>query len=45
MQIAKDTVASIDYTLTNPAGDVIDTSKGRGPLAYLHGASNIIPRP
>jgi FKBP-type peptidyl-prolyl cis-trans isomerase SlyD len=43
MQIEKDTVATIDYTLTDPNGQVIDTSKGREPLAYLHGASNIIP--
>jgi FKBP-type peptidyl-prolyl cis-trans isomerase SlyD len=43
MQIAKDTVATIDYTLTDPNGQVIDTSNGREPLAYLHGASNIIP--
>jgi FKBP-type peptidyl-prolyl cis-trans isomerase SlyD len=43
MQIAKNTVATIDYTLTDPSGQVIDTSKGRQPLAYLHGASNIIP--
>jgi FKBP-type peptidyl-prolyl cis-trans isomerase SlyD len=43
MQIAKNTVASIDYTLTDPEGKVIDSSKGREPLAYLHGASNIIP--
>jgi FKBP-type peptidyl-prolyl cis-trans isomerase SlyD len=43
MQIAKNTVAKIDYTLTDPEGKVIDSSKGRQPLAYLHGASNIIP--
>jgi len=43
MQIAKDTVATIDYTLTDPKGQVIDSSSGRAPLAYLHGASNIIP--
>jgi len=43
MQIADHTVASIDYTLTGPDGKVIDSSRGRGPLAYLHGASNIIP--
>ena len=43
MQIAKDTVAKIAYTLTDPNGQVIDSSTGRGPLAYLHGASNIIP--
>src|SRR5215213_5622374 len=43
MQIAKNTVATIDYTLTDPKGVVIDSSKGKAPLAYLHGASNIIP--
>ena len=43
MEIAKDRVVSIDYTLTGDQGQVLDTSKGRGPLAYLHGANNIIP--
>ncbi|REH37941.1 FKBP-type peptidyl prolyl cis-trans isomerase /apo-metallochaperone SlyD [Paraperlucidibaca baekdonensis] len=43
MQIAQDSVALIDYKLTNDAGDVIDSSEGGAPLAYLHGHSNIIP--
>jgi FKBP-type peptidyl-prolyl cis-trans isomerase SlyD len=43
MQIAKNTVVSIDYTLTDDSGEVIDSSKGQEPLAYLHGAGNIIP--
>lgn len=43
MQISKNKVASIDYTLTGPEGQVLDSSQGRGPLSYLHGASNIIP--
>ena len=43
MQIADRTVASFNYTLTNDAGEVIDTSEGRSPLAYLHGAGNIVP--
>ena len=43
MQIAKDSVVSIDYTLTDPQGEVIDTSTGKSPLTYLHGAGNIIP--
>ena len=43
MEIGKNTVATIDYTLTSPDGQVLDSSKGREPLAYLHGASNIIP--
>ena len=43
MQIAKDKVVLINYTLKNDAGDVIDSSEGSDPLAYLHGAENIIP--
>jgi len=43
MQIADRTVASFHYTLTNDAGDVLDSSEGREPLAYLHGAGNIVP--
>lgn len=43
MLIAKDSVVRIDYTLTGPDGKTLDTSSGREPLAYLHGANNIIP--
>ena len=43
MKIAKDTVVSFDYTLTDTAGKVLDTSNGGEPLSYLQGAGNIIP--
>ena len=43
MEVAKDKVVSIDYTLTGDQGKVIDSSDGRGPLTYLHGNQNIIP--
>ncbi len=43
MQISKDSVVSMAYTLTNDEGQVIDTSAGGEPLVYLHGAQNIIP--
>lgn len=43
MNISENCVASIHYTLTDGAGKVIDTSEGQEPLAYLHGAGNIIP--
>lgn len=43
MQANADTVVTIDYTLTNNDGEVIDTSQGREPLVYLHGHGNIIP--
>lgn len=35
-------VVSIEYTLTDEDGSVLDTSDGRGPLSYLHGAKNIV---
>jgi FKBP-type peptidyl-prolyl cis-trans isomerase SlyD len=43
MKIAKNTVVTIDYTLTDDDGDVVDTSSGREPLAYLHGTGSIVP--
>ena len=43
MQVAKDKVISIDYTLTDAQGTELDTSRGRGPFAYIHGTGNIIP--
>lgn len=43
MQISPNKVVSIHYTLKNDAGDVLDSSSGREPLAYLHGTGNIIP--
>lgn len=42
MQIAANKAVSIDYTLTDDAGDVLDSSKGAAPLVYLHGGGNII---
>ncbi len=43
MQIGKHKVVSIDYTLTNNDGEVLDTSKGQEPLAYIHGIGFMIP--
>ncbi|WP_158774621.1 FKBP-type peptidyl-prolyl cis-trans isomerase [Cobetia sp. L2A1] len=43
MQIAQNAVVSFHYTLTNNDGEVLDTSEGREPLAYIHGAGNIVP--
>ncbi|MEC9313482.1 MAG: peptidylprolyl isomerase [Pseudomonadota bacterium] len=43
MKVAENTVVVIDYTLKDNDGSVIDSSEGAGPLAYLHGAGNIIP--
>jgi FKBP-type peptidyl-prolyl cis-trans isomerase SlyD len=43
MLIAHNKVVRFDYTLTNDANDVLDSSEGGEPLTYLHGAGNIIP--
>ena len=43
MQIAKNKVIFIDYTLTDAQGTELDSSQGRGPFAYIHGIGNIIP--
>lgn len=42
MLITNQHVVAIDYTLSNDAGEVIDSSAGAEPLVYLHGASNIV---
>lgn len=41
--IAKDVVATIEYTLTNDDGETLDSSAGDEPLTYLHGYGNIVP--
>jgi FKBP-type peptidyl-prolyl cis-trans isomerase SlyD len=43
MVISKNKVAAIHYTLRDNEGTVIDSSEGRDPLHYLHGAGNLIP--
>lgn len=43
MQVAQHKVVTIEYTLTDDQGSVIDSSKGGDPLAYIHGMNNIIP--
>ena len=42
MQITKNKVAAIHYTLRDNEGQVLDSSEGRDPLYYLHGAGNLI---
>lgn len=43
MQVSAQKVVFIHYTLTNDDGEVIDSSEGHAPLAYIHGEGNIIP--
>lgn len=43
MQVEVNTVVSIHYTLTNDEGQLLDSSRERAPLEYLHGHGNLIP--
>ena len=42
MLIAQDKVVLIHYTLKNDSGEVLDSSSGGDPLAYIHGQGNLI---
>ena len=42
MQLTKDKVGTVNYTLKDKDGEVIDETQD-GSFAYLHGARNIIP--
>ncbi|MDX2112084.1 MAG: peptidylprolyl isomerase [Verrucomicrobiota bacterium] len=43
MKIAENAVATIEYTLTDSQGTVLDQGLGDAAFAYLHGHGNIIP--
>ena len=43
MQVAKNSVITLDYHVTDPDGEVVD--EGREPLVYLHGGfEDIFPK-
>ena len=42
MKISQNTVVSIDYTVKDSAGNVIDSSSGGLPLEYIHGTGRLI---
>ncbi len=43
LKVGKDRVVKFEYVLALDSGDVVDSSQGHEPLAYLHGYGNIIP--
>lgn len=43
MNVEKNRVVSLNYTLKNSEGAILDTSEGRSPLVYLHGVGALIP--
>jgi len=43
MNIAKERVVTVEYTLKDAAGKTLDTSVGRTPLTYIQGVGSMIP--
>lgn len=43
MKISKNAVVSIDYTLTDSKGEVLDQSSKGKPLQFIHGLGHLIP--
>jgi FKBP-type peptidyl-prolyl cis-trans isomerase SlyD len=43
VEIAADSVVLIHYTLKDDKGDVLDSSAGGEPLAYIQGHGNLVP--
>ena len=42
MQVATNKAVTIHYTLTNQAGDIVDSSRDGEPLAYIHGIGALV---
>ncbi len=42
MKITKDTTVSVEYTLKDDNGEILDSSEMMGPLEYIHGYNMII---
>jgi FKBP-type peptidyl-prolyl cis-trans isomerase SlyD len=43
MQVEPQKVVSIDYTLKDDNGNVLDSSQGSEPLSFIYGTGSIIP--
>jgi len=43
MNIAKERVVTVEYTLKDADGRTLDTSAGRTPLTYIQGVGSMIP--
>ena len=43
MRIANSHVVTVEYTLKNASGEVLDSSDGGEPLSYIHGTEQIVP--
>ena len=43
MKISKNSIVSIQYTLTDDKNEILDRSTAQDPLVYLHGTGSLIP--
>ncbi len=43
MNIAKDAYVTLEYTLKDDSGEILDSSENHGPLSYIHGNGQLIP--
>ncbi len=43
MKISKNNIVEINYTLKDNESNILDSSEGQEPLAYIHGIGNLIP--
>ena len=42
MKVAPLSVVTLEYTVTDEHGEVIDTTVGKEPLVYLHGTRYLV---
>ena len=43
MQIQQQKLVTVNYTLTDDDGSVLETTEGKHPLTYLHGLGTLLP--
>lgn len=43
MNVSHHKAVTVEYTLSDDAGTILDTSKGREPLSYIHGTGGLLP--
>jgi FKBP-type peptidyl-prolyl cis-trans isomerase SlyD len=43
MKISNHSAVTVQYTLKDDTGTIVDTSKGREPLSYIHGTGGLLP--
>lgn len=43
LKVTDDCVVSIDYTIADDEGEVLDTTQGRSEYSYIHGHDSLLP--